>query len=99
MIAGRQAEAMMMILDVPVVAAGLEALDAFLSSDRSPPDSMMLSDLDGFLTAIAIGPELIKPSEWMPVIWGGEEPVFDGEAELQAVIGGILSHYNAILRE
>jgi uncharacterized protein len=40
----------------------LETLDSFLMSDRSPPDSMMLSDLDGFLTGIAVGPELVLPS-------------------------------------
>jgi uncharacterized protein len=41
---------------IPIEQVDLEALDRFLMSDRSPPDSMMLSDLDGFLTGIAIGP-------------------------------------------
>jgi uncharacterized protein len=90
---------MMATLQIPIADVGLEALDAFLSSDRSPPDSMMLSDLDGFLTAIAIGPELVLPGEWMPVIWGGEEPVFADDAEMQAVLGGIMSRYNEILRQ
>ena len=51
----------------PSGAAGpdLEDLDAFLMSDRAP-SCMPLSDLDGFLTAVAIGPELIVPSEWLP---------------------------------
>jgi hypothetical protein len=49
----------MIDLEVPVDGVALDAPDAFLSSDQSPPDSMMLSDLDGFLTAITIGPELI----------------------------------------
>jgi len=34
--------------DLPLDQVDLEALDRFLISDRSPPDSMMLSDLDGF---------------------------------------------------
>src|SRR5260221_9476783 len=83
---------------IPVDHIDLEALERFLMSDRSPPDSMMLSDLDGFLTAIAVGPELVLPSEWMPVIWGGDEPVFADDAEMQAVLGGIMSRYNEILR-
>jgi uncharacterized protein len=95
----QQAETMMVDLEVPVEGVTLDALDAFLSSDQSPPDSMMLSDLDGFLTAIAIGPELIMPSEWLPVIWGDGEPVFTDEAEMQAVLGGILSRYNQIRHE
>ncbi len=82
-------------LEVPVVGVGAEALEAYLSSDRSPPDSMGLSDLDGFLTAVAIGPELVMPSEWLPIVWGGEEPVFADDGEAQAVIGGIMSRLGA----
>jgi len=81
----------MMDLEVPVEGVALEALHAFLSSDQSPLDSMMLSDLDGFLTAIAIGPEIVMPSEWLPLIGGNDEPVFADEAQMQAVLGGILS--------
>jgi hypothetical protein len=95
----QQAETTMVDLEVPVEGVSLDALDAFLSADQSPPDSMMLSDLDGFLTAIAIGPELVMPSEWLPVIWGDDEPVVTDEAEMQAVLGGILSRYNQIRRE
>ena len=95
----QQAETTMIDLEVPSEGAALDALDAFLSSDQSPPDSMMLSDLDGFLTAIAVGPELVMPSEWLPVIWGDDEPVFTDEAEMQAVLGGILSRYNQIRHE
>jgi uncharacterized protein len=77
----------------------LEALDRFLMSDASPEDCMQLSDLDGFLTGIAIGPELIVPSEWLPAIWGGDEPVFESMEQAQTVIGTIMGRYNEILRE
>jgi uncharacterized protein len=77
----------------------LEALDKFLRSDRSPPDSMMLSDLDGFLTGIVIGPELIRPSEWLPLIWGGAAPEFAGLDEANAILGSLMARYNEILRE
>jgi uncharacterized protein len=86
-------------LAVPVAGVGTEALDAFLSSDSAPPDSMLMSELDGFLTAIAIGPELIMPSEWLPVVFGGEEPVFASNSEAQAVLGGIMSRYNEIIHQ
>lgn len=77
----------------------LTALGEFLMSERSPDDAMMLSDLDGFLTAVAVGPKIIMPSEWMPVIWRGEMPEFKDEAEIQAVIGAIMARYNEILRD
>ena len=75
----------------------LEALDQFLMSDASPEDCMQLSDLDGFLTGIAIGPELVMPSEWLPAIWGGEEPVFEDEEQARTVLGAIMGRYNEIL--
>ena len=40
----------------------LKSLDEYLMSDLSPQNCMQLSDLDGFLTAIVVGPELIQPS-------------------------------------
>jgi uncharacterized protein len=80
-------------------AAGLDLdeLDEFLMSDRAPENCMQLSDLDGFLTAVAIGPELITPSEWLPVIWGEGEPEFESPEEAQGVIGAIMGRYNEIL--
>jgi yecA family protein len=75
----------------------LDALDDYLLSDRAPEDCMGLSDLDGFLTGIVVGPELILPSEWLPVIWGGEEPVFQTEDEMRAVLGTIMGRYDEIV--
>jgi uncharacterized protein len=85
--------------EIPINSVDLEALDAFLSSDRAPEDGMMLSDLDGFLTGIAIGPALVMPSEWLPIVWGGGEPNFADEAEAKTVLGSIMGRYNQILRE
>ena len=74
----------------------LDALDDYLMSDHAPDDGMGLSDLDGFLTGIVVGPELILPSEWLPVIWGGEEPEFETEDEMRTVLGTIMGRYNEI---
>src|SRR3954467_15831624 len=63
--------------DLSVSDADLDLLDAYLLSDQSPPECLLLSHLDGFLTGIAIGPEVVMPSEWLPHVWGGEEPDFD----------------------
>lgn len=75
----------------------LDALDTFLISEGSPPDCMQLSELDGFLTGVAIGPELLQPGQYMPTIWGDEEPEFADADEAAVVVGAILARYNEIL--
>ncbi len=86
---------MIQFSDAPPMS--FEELDAFLQSDDAPEDCMMVSDLDGFLTAVAIGPELIRPSEWLPVVWGEKDPEFSSGEQLQRVLGAILGRYNEIL--
>ena len=85
--------------EIAVDCVDLELLDSFLMSDRAPSESMMLSDLDGFLTGIAVGPELVLPGEWLPLIWGGEAPEFADEAEAKAILGTIMGRYNEVLRQ
>jgi uncharacterized protein len=60
---------------------------------------MMLSELDGFLTGVAIGPGLIRPSEWMPLVWGSEAPAFADLDEANAILGALMVRYNEILGE
>jgi len=78
------------------VSLDLEELDDYLDSDLSPDDCMGLSDLDGFVTGIIVGPELMMPSEWLPMIWGGDEPGFESTAQAEAIISLIMGRYNEI---
>ena len=62
----------------------LDALDdEYLMSDHSPDDSMGLSDLDGFLTGVVVGPELILPSEGYPSLGRSRATIRDpgGDAD------------------
>jgi len=74
-----------------------DALDDYLMSDHAPDDCMGLSDLDGFLTGFVVEPELIPPSEWLPVIWGGAEPELETDEEMRIVLGTIMGRYNEIV--
>jgi uncharacterized protein len=80
----------------PLVPVDLEALGAYLDSDDAPDNGMGLSDLDGFLTGVVTGPEPIAPSEWLPVVWGGEEPVFAAINQAEKILGAIMGRYNQI---
>ena len=54
--------------------------------------------LDGYLTAIVSGPEMIPPSEWMPYLWqpDGGEHTRDSAAQAQRVLDLIVRHMNSI---
>lgn len=65
-------------------------------SDHSILDS---SELDGFFAAIACSPDLIKPSSWMPALWGGEEHSPEWESIEQATLfnQALFEHYNMVV--
>jgi len=60
--------------------------------------AMLLSELDGFLAGVVVCPEMILPSEWLPVALDPDEegdPVLEHENDAQL----ILRHYNTVLRD
>lgn len=77
----------------------LEELDQFLMSDATRDEAMDISMLDGFLTALAVGPATLPPSRWMPVIWGGEASMVEWASPDQAerITSLIFRHANNIL--
>jgi uncharacterized protein len=81
------------------LSKNLQKLDAFLMSEAVDDEAMLLTTLDGFLTGLVVCPEMIMPSEWMPLVWGGEEPVFDTGKQAETIIGLIMGHYNDIIRD
>jgi uncharacterized protein len=85
--------------EIPTDAVDLGPLGEFLMSDRAPPSSMMLPELDGFLAGMAVGPELVRPGEWLPLVWGGEAPEFASFDEANAILGAIMCRYNEILTQ
>jgi len=58
------------ILDTPLSPKEIDELNAFLMSDATPEDCMHIVTLDGFLTALAIGPKLVLPREGTCRIFG-----------------------------
>lgn len=76
----------------------LRQLDDFLLSEAVGDDAMLLSELDGFLAGLIVCPELIMPSEWLPIVWGEDGPAFEDEHQAQAIVNLIMGHYNDIVR-
>jgi uncharacterized protein len=78
----------------------LEELGAFLISDATSDATLTLSSLDGYLTALVIGPTSVMPSQWLPRIWGESDddaPEFESMAQAQRILGLIMRHMNGIV--
>lgn len=84
-------------LNSPLTDAELDELDALLLGLDADTAMLNVSELDGFLTAVVSGPEMVPPSEWLPVIWGGEAhtPVWDDVGQFQRVFGLLIRHMNS----
>ena len=87
-------------LRIPLSDEEIDELDQFLLSDAVSDDAMMLDMLDGYLTAIIVGPATIAPSQWLPGVWGDAEdaaPEFESMEQAQRVLELMLRHMNDIL--
>lgn len=87
-----------MLLDETMSQAELDDLDHFLDSDALPKGSMDLAALDGFLTAIVVGPVEVPRSEWWPRIWGtrGHRAIFRSPDEEEHIATLVTRFYNEI---
>lgn len=92
-----QAQLMM----TPLSDDELAELDAFLL-DQDNDEGMTLDILDGFLHALAIGPETLMPSRWLPQVWGRDDgamlPPVDSVDEANRLLGLVMRHFNSIVR-
>lgn len=86
-----------MELQTPLSSEELAELEDFLDSEAVPEECMNFAMLDGFLTCLVIGPDMVMPSEWMPVVWSdSEEPVFETMEQAERIIGLMYRHMNSI---
>ena len=84
----------------PPTEEQLDELEAFLLSDATSDEVMMLEMLDGYLTAIASGPVEVAGNEWMPGVWGPtaeDVPDFESEDQAARIVETIVRQYNGIV--
>jgi uncharacterized protein len=75
-------------------AEELDQLDKFLISIG--PTAMDIEELDGFLSALVVGPELVMFSEYWPEVIGDEGFEFKTQKEAEEILGLITRHWNTI---
>ena len=91
-----------MIDPSPLSDEELEELGRFLSETEGLEKAMNVSTLDGFLTALVLGPNVIMPSRWLPWVWdqedGKKSPVFENQSQAEWVMPRLMRHMNTIAR-
>jgi len=84
----------------PLSSEEFDKLESFLVSDSTPEDCLFsIEMLDGYMTALIVGPEVIEHDRWIPFIWDQEndnEPVFASVAEESEIREFLLRHMNTI---
>jgi len=88
-----------MDLSQPLSDEEFAELDAFLASNATPDDCMDVSMLDGFLTALAVGPNPLMPDRWLPTVYAETEQdkvKWASPAEAEYMLGLMLRHMNDI---
>jgi uncharacterized protein len=69
--------------------ARIDRLAELLERRAVPFKGFNLEALDGFLSALVLGPEPVPEAEWQPLVWGGKPPRWEDEdeaAEVQALL-------------
>jgi uncharacterized protein len=65
-------------------------------------ETMLLEELDGFIAGLLVCPDLIKPGEWLPIVWNrdsaDQQPAFDNLDHVNRVLGLVMEHYNSVAR-
>ena len=65
-------------------------------------ETMLIEELDGFIAGLLVCPDLIKPGEWLPIVWGQDrdnpQPAFDNLDHVNRVLGLVMEHYNDVAR-
>ena len=71
-------------------------LQAFLDHPSRPTGALSYHELQGFLFTVVSAPELIRPSEWLPIVFAEEDAGFTSPDEAQGILGQIMALYNTI---
>jgi uncharacterized protein len=81
----------------PLSEAEVDRLAGFLEGRGG--QAMNIEELDGFFAALVAGPDMVLPSEYLPLVLGGaavETSPFAGIDEANDILGLIMRHWNGI---
>jgi len=74
-------------------------LRVFLSSPHRPKGTLTFPQLAGFLFSMANVPELIPPSEWIPMVFNDQDAGYETHGEAERVLHAMMALFNDCCRE
>jgi uncharacterized protein len=74
-------------------------LRIFLSSPQRVKGTMTYPQLAGFMFSMANAPELIPPSEWMPIVFNDQDGRYESRDEAEEILQAMMALYNVCGRE
>lgn len=88
---------------LPLSQEELNELEGFLSSDKTPEECMpSLEMIDGYMTALVIGPEMVPQFRWIQYMIDPEnkqEKIFETPEQEAAITALLLRHAGAIAEQ
>ncbi|EIN00483.1 yecA family protein [Paraburkholderia hospita] len=84
----------------PLTGGDIAELEQFLMSDSTSDETLMLDGLDGYLTAIAIGPAKLESKDWLPGVWGpqiDDVPYFETSEHAGRILNLILRYFDDVI--
>lgn len=89
----------MNLAESAATAPDLTELESLLASDRVRSGCFSLSELDGFLAAITVGPVWMSPRAWLALIWGEAEPEWRNEDEARRIGAAVRARQEQVARQ
>ena len=77
-------------------ASDPSTLRAFLEHPSRPAGTLSYHELQGLLFTVVSAPELIPPSDWLPIVFGDQEVGYASPDEAKGILGQIMALYNTI---
>lgn len=78
-------------------AAEKKKLAEVLALAAVPDEALNLEELHGFLFGLAITPDILKPSEWLPFVFGEEMLAFDDEKKSKRLLEFLFNVHNRFI--
>jgi yecA family protein len=80
-------------------ASQKKALKNLLAMSQDPDTTLSYDELLGYMFGLAITPDMLVPSEWMPIIFGGDLPDFSTTEQMEQMTGCLLEVYNNFISD